>query len=73
MHGIAKPGYVHPQKKEGVMATAICSKCGARMEGGRGKRCADCDRDAADIRLLAVSLLVPVLLALAVVLTGLPL
>lgn len=55
------------------MATAICPKCGARMEGGGRKRCADCERDAADIRFLAVALLVPVLLALAVVITGLPL
>lgn len=61
------------KKKEGVMATAICPKCGARMEGGGRKRCADCERDAADIRFLAVALLVPVLLALAVVITGLPL
>ncbi len=55
------------------MAGAICSKCGAPLAQGNGKRCADCARDASEARLLAFALIVPFVLALVVVVTGLPL
>lgn len=55
------------------MAAPFCPKCGARLAGDHQKQCADCARDAADCRLLAAALIVPFLLAVAVVITGLPL
>jgi len=55
------------------MATAYCISCGARLVGDNRKQCADCARDAADRRLLVAALIVPFLLAVAVVVTGLPL
>jgi hypothetical protein len=55
------------------MAAPFCSKCGARLAGDHQRQCADCARDAADCRLLAAALIVPFLLAVAVVISGLPL
>jgi len=55
------------------MAALFCPKCGARLSGDTQKHCADCVRDTADRRLLAVALILPFLLAVAVVVTGLPL
>jgi hypothetical protein len=55
------------------MAAQNCPKCGARLVGDNQKQCVDCARDAADCRLLAVALIVPFLLAVAVVVSGLPL
>jgi hypothetical protein len=55
------------------MAVLFCPKCGTRLSGDAQKRCADCARDAADRRLLGAALILPFLLAVAVVITGLPL
>ncbi len=55
------------------MAEPFCPKCGARLVAGDGKRCADCLRDVSERRLLAFALIVPFVLAAAVVVTGLPL
>ncbi len=55
------------------MAEPLCPKCGARLVAGSGKRCADCLRDASERRLLALALIVLFVLAVAVVVTGLPL
>lgn len=55
------------------MAVLICSKCGARLPVDDQKKCLQCVRDAADCRLLAAALIVPLVLAVAVVVTGLPL
>lgn len=55
------------------MATLFCSKCGARLAGDHQRQCADCARYAAECRLLAAALIVPFLLAVAVVISGLPL
>jgi hypothetical protein len=55
------------------MAASFCSKCGARLAGDGQTQCRECARDAADRRLLAAALIVPFLLAVAVVVTGLPL
>ena len=61
-------------KKGGAfMAEPFCPKCGTRRVAGGAKRCADCRRDASERRLLAFALVVPFVLALAVVVTGLPL
>jgi hypothetical protein len=64
---------IRPQKREGVMAALFCPKCGTRLSGDTQKNCAGCAQDAADRRLLAAALIVPFLLAVAVVVTGLPL
>ncbi len=55
------------------MAAPLCSKCGVRLAEDSRRQCADCARDAAERRLLAAALIVPFLLAVAVVVTGLPL
>lgn len=55
------------------MAEPFCPKCGTRRVAGGGKRCVDCRRDASERRLLAFALVVPFVLAVAVVVTGLPL
>ena len=60
-------------KKGGVMAEPVCPKCGLRQKAKKGKFCAECLRDASERRLLAFALIVPFVLAIAVVLTGLPL
>ena len=55
------------------MAASFCPKCGARLAADGQAQCRECARDAADRRLLAAALIVPFLLAVAVVVTGLPL
>lgn len=55
------------------MAALFCPKCGTRLSGDTQKNCVGCAQDAADRRLLAAALIVPFLLAVAVVVTGLPL
>ena len=55
------------------MAEPVCPKCGLRIKAKNGKYCADCLRDASERRFLAFALIVPVVLAIAVVVTGLPL
>ena len=55
------------------MAALFCLKCGTRLSGDTQKHCAGCAQDAVDRRLLAAALIVPFLLAVAVVVTGLPL
>lgn len=55
------------------MAVLICCKCGAHLSTDGQSKCAQCARDAAELRLLAAALIVPLVLAVAVVVTGLPL
>jgi len=55
------------------MAALFCTKCGSHLTGDTQNHCADCARDAADRKLLGVALILPFLLAVAVVVTGLPL
>ena len=55
------------------MSEPVCPKCGLRLKVKKGKFCAECLRNASERRLLAFALIVPVVLALAVVVTGLPL
>jgi hypothetical protein len=43
------------------------------MKAKKGNFCAECLRDASERRFLALALIVPVVLAIAVVVTGLPL
>ncbi|ACU89733.1 hypothetical protein [Desulfomicrobium baculatum] len=54
------------------MAARFCPKCGTRLSGDTN-HCAGCVQDAADRRLLGAALILPFLLAVAVVITGLPL